>query len=84
MTLPRLVEAGLVPGPPVTNFAEDVGGADDVVRLVVERREAEAHQVGRAEIADHLALDQRLHHRIAVRDGRSMTWLPRGAPDRAG
>ena len=34
-------------------------------KRVVERREAEAHQVGRAEIADHAARDQRLHDRIA-------------------
>ena len=33
----------------------------------IERRQAEAQHVGRAEIADHATLDQRLHDRVAVR-----------------
>ena len=49
--------------------AEDFGGAPDVLEAVVERREAEADQVGRAKIADHAARDQRLHDRIALRVG---------------
>ena len=71
VTLARLRKRGWSHSLLLENVAEDFGGADDFAEAVVERREAEAHQIGRAEIADYAARDQRLDHRIAFRDGRN-------------
>ena len=60
------MEARLVPCAGVEDIGERVGGAPDLLIPVVKRGEAEADEVGRAEIADHAAIDQRLHDRIAL------------------
>ena len=46
-------------------------GVPDVDEAQVGRREAEAQHVGRAEVADHAARDQRLHDRVALADGEA-------------
>ena len=43
----------------------------DFLEAIVKRREAEADEVGRAEIADHAAGDQCLHDRIAIGVGEA-------------
>ena len=60
------------------------GGTHGLREAVVERRKAEAHQVRRAEIADHAARDQRLHHCIAFAMGEAdvaaaLRWVARGS-----
>ena len=82
VTFARSLEARLVPFARCKDLGEDFGGAHHLGEAVVERREAEAHQVGRAEIADDAARDQRLHHRIAVAGGRRRRGC-RAAPGRA-
>ena len=47
-------------------FLQDPAHPPHLVEAVVQRREAETHQVGRPEIADDRARDQRLHHRVAI------------------
>ena len=42
-------------------------GAQHICVGEVERSEAEAHDVGLAEVADDVPGDQRLHHRICLR-----------------
>src|SRR5690242_21330895 len=42
------------------DISENLRGTSDLGKAVVERREAEAHEIGRAEVANHAARDQRL------------------------
>ena len=59
-------ELGAIPCASAQDGRERIGGSDHVGFVDVERREAEAHQIGRAEIADHAARYQGLHDRIAL------------------
>ena len=48
------------------HLAQAIDRVPDVDEARVERREAEAQDVGRAEVADHAARDQRLHDGVAA------------------
>src|SRR5205085_2740728 len=56
--LSALVETRLVPLALREDVSQDLGGADHFFEAVVQRCEAEAHEVRRAEIADHAAGDE--------------------------
>ena len=45
---------------------ESIDGVPDVDKSRIERREAKAQDVGRAEVADHAARDERLHDGVAA------------------
>src|SRR4051794_26061776 len=65
--LGALLKASLVPFSRGEDVSQDLRGAQDLGMAIVERSETEAHEVGRAEVADHSAGNQRLHHGIALR-----------------
>ena len=52
-----LAEARLIPFAGSEDLGEDFGGASDLFESAVERGEAEAHMIGRAEVADDAAFD---------------------------
>src|SRR5689334_1017193 len=61
-----LMEARLAPFAAVEDGGQRTDRVVDIGVPRVERREAEAQQVGGAEVADHAARDQRLHDRVAT------------------
>src|SRR6266568_8107629 len=63
------IEAGIAPNLRVYAHGEYIGGIPDILKANVKRREAKAHDVGRPKVADHTALDHRLHHRITLVEG---------------
>ena len=56
----------VVPEPVAHHVLDHVGGPAHVGVVEIERGEAEAHDVGRAEVADDAAGDQRLHRGVAL------------------
>ena len=72
------MEARLVPGAGCEDVGETSAARHASAIAVVERREAEADEVRRAEVADDAAVDQRLHDRVACGCANT-TWLPRAA-----
>src|SRR5215471_21155739 len=56
----------LVPFAGANDSFDRVDGVEHIDKANVERSEAEPHDVGRAEVADHAVCDQRLDDRIAV------------------
>ena len=73
----RLHAVGIVvPQPVAHHLLQQLGRPPDVGVVEVQRGEAEAHDVGGAEVADHAAGDQRLHRGVALVE-RNETWLPR-------
>src|SRR6266576_4543109 len=63
------IEAGIAPDLRGYAAGEYIGGIPDILKANVKRREAKAHDVGRPKVADHTALDHRLHHRITLVEG---------------
>src|SRR5690606_25042558 len=63
----NLLEAGLAPFARGHDLRQAMDGVPDIDITQIERREAEAQDVGRTEIADHPTVDQGLHDRIALR-----------------
>src|SRR4051812_16879214 len=61
-----LVEARLAPLAAIKDARQRVDRVVHIDIARVERRETETQQVGRAEIADDAARDQRLHDRVAT------------------
>src|SRR5205085_2330137 len=61
-----LSEARLVPFAGRKDVGEDFGRPNHLDVIIVKRREAEAHQVGCTEVADHAAADERLHDGVAL------------------
>ena len=59
-------------------------GIEDVDEARVERREAESQEVRRPEVSDHVAGDQRLHHRVGVLVGEGDLAAAQGGIARAG
>ncbi len=63
VTAALLAEARFAPLAAVEHLPQVFHGVPHVGKTRVERRETEAQDVGRAEVADHAAADQRLHDR---------------------
>ncbi len=66
MTAERTLNRGSVHSPVESTLRESIDRIPDVDEPGVERREAEAQDVGRAEVADHTAGDQGLHDRVST------------------
>src|SRR6056297_826595 len=60
------LEFGALMGARLQHLAQGLRRVEDVDETGIERREAEAQNVGGAEIADHAARDHRLHHCVAL------------------
>ena len=67
----NLIKAGIAPHFCIDAPRKYLGGIPDILKSNVKWREAEAHEVGRAEIADDPAFDHRLHDRITLVEGYS-------------
>src|SRR6188474_3393660 len=59
-----LVEARVAPFAALEHVAQNLDSVVNIHMARVQRREAEAQDVGRAKVADHAARDQRLHDRV--------------------
>src|SRR5262245_48325998 len=57
----------ILPAVAADDFGECPRGFPDVLEARVQRRETETQYIRRAEIANHVTLDERLHDRVALR-----------------
>ena len=61
-----LLKLRLLPFARLQHLREVAGGLGNILEPQVGRREAEAQDIGIAEVADHAARDQRLRQRVGV------------------
>ena len=66
VTAPRTRNRSSRHSPEASTCAQAIDGVPDVDEARVERREAEAQDVRRAEVADDAAGDERLHDGVAA------------------
>ncbi len=66
MTAARTAKRGSRHSPLVITCMQAIDSVPHVDEAGVERREAEAQDVGRTEVADHAPCDQCLHDRVAI------------------
>src|SRR5512147_3169955 len=66
-----LLEAFLAPALRAQNLGQYGGGVHRIDVPHVQRRKAEAQDIGRAKVADDASLGERLHHRVRLRVGKA-------------